>query len=746
MPRKHATALNTAAPSRPLSLSVTAIGPGLEVDHEAGVIRGVSVITAGQAKPSSFGRGAFGIDATTLQQVAQGINANPVGLKVRVTHPEAVGETDRPVAVDDLPDRVGFIRNARVLGQKVVADVHFHSASDTQAIRLMDIAEHAPESCGLSIVSLESSVEELPGVGPVLRLTSMYAVDWVGRPAANPTGMLSASGEIPAVPPASDPPAMKYTPEQLAFLKTLGLPDGADDAAIAAFVAGLDETQMAGLKSAGEAAPAAASTEVEEVAAATEDETGEEMEGGKEDEDEATAASAAASDRERTHGIMLAAEAGNLTAAQAAVYLNNPAATSETVLKDLRARRAAERSPLAMSVTVGQDQNLDTLVPALEDAISLRANIPILQRDAAGGLALSASGAAQSRAPHARSNDFRGLAVVDMFRKYMSALGVRGMDGMARPQVAGLMLSRGKTQNLLMRSGVALNHSVSDFKGILADVMGKRLRDAYPLAQKTWPTFSRRVTATDFKDIRPLQLGGVADLEEIPEGEEYTYGTLGETGEVYALATYGKGYKWTRQNAINDDLRAFDRLPQHHLDAAIRLEENNVYAILTNNPVMADGHALFSAEHNNLTTGGITVEGLGAARALLERQTALGTTDPLQLDLATVLVPSELRTVAEQLVSSTVDPSRSNATPNPFSGNGQQVISSARLSRDSTTQWYAAAPVTQIDSIEVAFLEGEEAPVIEEEIDFDTDGLKMKIRHTTAAKAIDHRGMVRSAG
>ena len=51
-----------------------------------------------------------------------------------------------------------------------------------------------------------------------------------------------------------------------------------------------------------------------------------------------------------------------------------------------------------------------------------------------------------------------------------------------------------------------------------------------------------------------------------------------------------------------------------------------------------------------------------------------------------------------------------------------------------------------VDTVEVCFLADEPEPVTDDEIDFNTDDLHFKCRHTVVAKAIDWRGMFRSSG
>lgn len=51
---------------------------------------------------------------------------------------------------------------------------------------------------------------------------------------------------------------------------------------------------------------------------------------------------------------------------------------------------------------------------------------------------------------------------------------------------------------------------------------------------------------------------------------------------------------------INDDLRAFTRIPQLFGVSARRMEADAVYSLITTNGLMSDGKALFSTDHKNL--------------------------------------------------------------------------------------------------------------------------------------------------
>lgn len=747
--------------SRPIILRAS-IGQSVEVDREAGEIRGVSVITAGTTKPSAGGD-PFDVDAVTLQQITDAINASDIGVKSRMTHPEVEG-------LDDLPCRLGYIRNARIQGDKVVADMVFHNAASNEAITLMSIAEADPSSCGLSIVDFDAALEQANGTptGIVLRVDTIDAVDWVGAPAANPAGMLSALRRTFRAN------LMKghnvFNQQQLDYLIGIGLDAEANAEAIVSFVEGLDEEQKAALDALATVEDPAAPAP-EEGAAMNEEEEEQPVAASEGEEDKEKIAASA---RRNKGGVSLSqADIDKRIAASRKAERNrvkeinaialrcgyekawiDKHVDAETPIDEVRrvALASLKRNPEDMAtnqVKVGADRNRDTLNQAVQDAIMLKAGrTRFVKHDDAGGVMLSADSKPEMRKPHDRASEFRGHSIIEMGRRYLVSLGYRDADRLSKTQLATLLMSRSHLQAAM--PGVYLAHATGDFPFLLADTMGKVLRDEYTLTPHTWEKWCRKTTAPDFKDIKSIQLSEAANLEVIPEGDEYTFAKLTEGQEKYALRTHGKGLVFTRQMLINDDLSAFDRVPRKLGNAAMRAVESEAISILTDNAALADGVALFATAHGNLSTGDLTpsnaVASLDAAIVKLQTQTALGSDDPLDLQPRYLLVPSAIQFKARVATASGVDPSLSNATPNPIAGENIEVIPSARLNSDSTTQWYLLADQSQIDTVEMAFLEGEETPVIEEEDEFDTDARRIKIRHTFRGKAIDYRGMVRSSG
>lgn len=172
-----------------------------------GMISGVSVITRGEA----LGHEMW-VDAAFLQQTADAINARSEGLKARFTHPG--------MSSDGLGNYLGKVANARLSGDRVLADLHFAEAATKNpdgnlADYVMTLAEDAPEDFGVSIVfdvdteAIDRETAENTANGrfvspdelnrnnyPHARMSSLRAADVVDSPAANPDGLFRRGQQI----------------------------------------------------------------------------------------------------------------------------------------------------------------------------------------------------------------------------------------------------------------------------------------------------------------------------------------------------------------------------------------------------------------------------------------------------------------------------------------------------------------------------------------------------------------------
>lgn len=175
--------------------------PGVGVDREAKIIRGFSVVTAGEA----LGHGLW-LDSEFVQSVARAGNAARGGLKSRFTHPGLSG--------DGMGKQIGRAKNFRAEADRVLADLHlYQTANQDYVSAVLDLAEEDPKAFGTSIVFSEdpAAMREFQSANtgkdgafrspdkankknfPHARLASLDAVDAVDEPAANPGGLFSSA-------------------------------------------------------------------------------------------------------------------------------------------------------------------------------------------------------------------------------------------------------------------------------------------------------------------------------------------------------------------------------------------------------------------------------------------------------------------------------------------------------------------------------------------------------------------------
>ena len=327
------------------------------------------------------------------------------------------------------------------------------------------------------------------------------------------------------------------------------------------------------------------------------------------------------------------------------------------------------------------------------------------------------------------SRQFRGMTLMELARESLAEAGVN-TRGMSRDEVATRAL-----------------HSTSDFPEILAAVTNKTLRQPYEAYHRTFLGFCRQVLATDFKAMHRVQMGEAPQLLKVAESGEFTRGTLAESKESYRIETYGRVVAITRQVLINDDLDAFTRIPAMYGNSIAQLESDVVWGIVTGNPAMADRKALFHADHGNLTEtpAVLGVEAVGAGRAAMAKQTGLDKKTVLNIRPMYLIVPASLELKAEQLLAQSLVPAESENVV-PRSIRTLTTIAEPRLDAESETAWYLAASPMQIDTIEYAYLEGQEGAYLETRNGFDVDGVEVKCRLDFGAKAIDWRGLRKNAG
>ena len=332
---------------------------------------------------------------------------------------------------------------------------------------------------------------------------------------------------------------------------------------------------------------------------------------------------------------------------------------------------------------------------------------------------------------------FAGRRLIVLARDFLDSTGVSTRN-MSDPEVAQAVFRYRQPRN-------AGQHTTSDFPAVLANTVSRTLRRGYDLAPRTYTAFCRQASVPDFRPVSRIALSDISQMQQVAEGAEYQYATVGDSAEQYTVGKWGQIIPLTWETIINDDLSAFDRIPQAMGQEAAQVEGDVVYAILLSNPLMSDGVPLFHATHGNLAAAGapISIDSLQAGRTAMRTQRApqgrFTSATPAHL------VVGPLREQQANQFTSANYVATLNGDINPDYNRALSPQVEPRILDYSF--FLAADPNAQpIDTIEYAYLAGYEGLQTEERQGFEVDGIEIKGRLVFGAKAIDHRGLFKNPG
>ena len=347
-----------------------------------------------------------------------------------------------------------------------------------------------------------------------------------------------------------------------------------------------------------------------------------------------------------------------------------------------------------------------------------------------------------------QGNEFQGLPLAQLAGKSLEIAGVSTI---------------GMTNDAIARKVLAA-HSTSDFPQLLSSTAGKVLRQAYSNFPNTYQQIATIGQVSDFKVHPRIQLGSFNNLETIPEGGEYKYGSLMEEHENAQAETKGKAIQLTRQMIVNDDLGGFNRRAALMGRAAARSVNVDFYTFLTsgaNNrgPTGADGGQYFNATapsatgsgHGNLTSTGTAISGTSIAlgRSMMRKQKDKSVTETLNIVPNVLLAPVALEDTAWTVINSATDITQANPNKKNYVADVARLdlVTDPFLDDISTTAWYLFAdPMDAAAPFEIVFLDGVQEPFIDDMIDFDTDAMKFKVRLDYGIAIGDWRGGYKNEG
>lgn len=334
--------------------------------------------------------------------------------------------------------------------------------------------------------------------------------------------------------------------------------------------------------------------------------------------------------------------------------------------------------------------------------------------------------------------EFRGMTLVEIARRSLELAGIRPEPDKMR---------------MVAQAFTRITQSTSDFPNILENVMGKILLGSYATQPDTWSAWCGRSTVPDFRASNRYRMGSFGALDAVSETGEFKNKSIPDAEKAtITAATKGNIINVSRQMIVNDDMGAFTSLLTMLGRAAGLSVESDAYALLLQNgglgPTQTDAQPLFHANRSNVGSGAaLSAAALDADAAIMAAQTDPSGNEILNLTPSVLLVARGLRGQANVINESQYDPdSTANKAinrPNVARGFFEKIVGTARL---TGTRRYMFANPSQYPVFEVAFLEGQETPVLETQNGWRVDGAEMKVRFDYGVAAVDFRGAVTDAG
>ncbi len=329
------------------------------------------------------------------------------------------------------------------------------------------------------------------------------------------------------------------------------------------------------------------------------------------------------------------------------------------------------------------------------------------------------------------ANEFRGMRLTEFAKACLDRAGVS---------------HRSMSELELVKR--AFTTSTSDFPILLENAMHKTLQNAYATAPDTWSRFCSTGSVTDFRAHNRYRTGSFGNLDALGELAEYQNKSIpdGEKESITA-STKGNIINISRQTIINDDLGAFVGLANMLGRAARRTVEADVYALLASNPTMSDGIALFHASHGNLAGSGAapSISTVEAARIAIAIQTDISGNDYLDLRPSIFVGGMATGSTAREVNATEYndESNKNQRKPNVVRGLFRDIVDTPRITGN---EWYLFVDSMDAPVVEVAFLNGEQAPFLDSMEGFNVDGLQWKVRLDYGVAAVDWRGAYKNPG
>ena len=379
--------------------------------------------------------------------------------------------------------------------------------------------------------------------------------------------------------------------------------------------------------------------------------------------------------------------------------------------------------------TGARDNGGDGFRAGAVDAVLMRAGVPLEH-------------------PAESADQFRGMSLRDL------AIECMARDGEGS---TASLLRMGKDDLWNMACRQFFNPTAA-FPAILDNAIKKAIEHRYNHIPTTFQLWTSKGSVTDFKPTKDHSylIGGAGEFKRVGENGELVHDTpKTELLPQRQIDTYGRQFSMSRQAFINDDIGFITEVPGLYAASAKRTINKGVYSILMKNPAIFDGVPLFDTAHKNVaaTPSAPSIDSLQKMMLKLLRQT-----DPfgeaITVQPKYIIVPVGYGFLLSQLLETQiVDVTGIGShTVNALYNyrNQLQVIEEGTLNalagEGNAVPWFMVGDPSYAKSLQVDYLNGQEAPTIRRSEVPGQLGYVWDIWLDWGITAVDYRGITRNSG
>lgn len=305
---------------------------------------------------------------------------------------------------------------------------------------------------------------------------------------------------------------------------------------------------------------------------------------------------------------------------------------------------------------------------------------------------------------------------------------------------------------LKMESSDLLRTAVKGSSGFvsLVDNVANKSLSTWQEAGVTYPLITSSRIVKDFRPVSDYTLSAFSEVEEVKEGGNVTYDVFSDEGKSFGVKLFRRGFLYTEQMMINDDIGILNDMSRKASEAAYRTLNKAVYDVLFNGANIYDGKALFHNDHHNLagTASKISIKSLAEGEKAMRKQKDISNKAILDIRPSILLCEPYVGVFAKQLIGSSVDPSYNNAVPNPVMGQYQVVTDPilGDFSATSEQNWFLLASPSSSPVIKIHHLSKYARPTLTSSVDDENLTIKYRVTFSFDVHVVDFRGIYKNAG